>query len=85
MENKGMEFIYKDGTNEYYDPISDWVENDVAYYFFVGGTQYVIDKVDVESLREYSLCDDCGYELFEEGCRRCISEKELEHLKNDLQ
>ena len=80
-----MEFIYKDGTSECYDPISDWAENQKEYSFYVGGTQYVIDKAEVESLREYDLCDDCGYELFEEGCRRCISEKELEDLKNDLQ
>ena len=78
-----MEFIYKDGTSECYDPISDWVENDVAYYFFVGGNDYYIHKSEIKSLREYDLCADCGYELFEEGCRRCISEKELEQLKNE--
>ena len=83
MENKGIEIIYNDGTKEYYDPISDWTENDVAYYFFVGGYDYYIHKSEVKSLREYDLCEDCGFELFEEGCRRCISEKELKYLRNE--
>lgn len=83
MENKGIEVIYKDGTKEYYDPISDWISYETVYIFYVGGNRYSIEKEEILALREYNLCEDCGYGLFEEGCRRCISEKELKAIKDD--
>lgn len=75
----GLEFKFKDGTNEYYDPTTDFEENQKEYCFYVGGTQYIIDKSEVESIREYPLCV-CGYELFEGKCERCISEEELRQI-----
>ena len=81
----GLEFKYKDGTNEYYDPVTDFEENQKEYCFYVGGTQYVIDKEEVESIREYPLCEVCGYELSDHGCNRCILEEELKQIKNEQQ
>lgn len=80
---KGIEFKYKDGTNEYYDPINDWNEDDLNYSFWIGRYEFGILKSDVLELREYPLCDVCGYEVYDEGCRKCAEEKELKLLRDE--
>ena len=74
----------KDGTVDYYDPLykDDFQDSSDAFVLDLNYL-YEIPKNEVESFEWYELCDDCGYELFEGSCRRCISEKELEQLKNE--
>lgn len=79
----GIEFKYKDGTNEYYDPISDWKETNLEYSFWIGGHTYTILKEDVLEFREYPLCNVCGHEVFYDGCRRCYMETELKLLRDE--
>jgi len=73
----GKEFKYKDGTTEYYDPIEDFVEIDGDYVFYIGKYKWEIPVEEVESIRDYDLCDKCGHELYYDGCRKCIMEEEL--------
>ena len=80
---KGIEFYYRDGTCESYDPISGWKEDDLNYSFWIGGHTYNILKSDVLELREYPLCDVCGYEVYDKGCRKCAEEKELKLLRDE--
>ena len=73
LNGKGIEITYVDGTTEHFDPITDWKETEDTFSFYID---------DVINIREYDLCDDCGYELYYDGCRRCYMEKELTELKN---
>ncbi len=84
MENKGIQFYYKDGTTEWYDPISDYVETETEYTFYVLGYSYNISKEKVKDYRVYNLCEKCGHEDYEvEGCVMCAQEDELNRLKNE--
>ena len=68
----GIEFTFKDGKKDWYDPIdypSDFEETDTHYVLKMAYT-YEIEKATVESIRHYELCKVCGHELFEDGCRR---------------
>ena len=49
---KGLEVTYKDGTKEWYDPVSDFTESDVSFYFFVGGNDYLIYKFERQRYHE---------------------------------
>lgn len=81
MEQFGIKFKMKDGSTDYYDPLKkdDFQETSDA---FVLGMNYLyeIPKSEVESFKWYDICDDCGYELFEEGCRNCAEKEELKNL-----
>ena len=83
MNGKGIEFYYRDGTCESYDPINDWKETKSMYSFWVGWHEWNILKSNVLELREYPLCDVCGYEVYDDGCRKCAEEKELKLLKDE--
>lgn len=86
MEAKGIKFKMKDGTWDYYDPIEepDFQISQDAYVLDMNYL-YEIPKEDVEYFEWYELCDDCGYEVFEEGCRNCADTRNKcskEELKN---
>ncbi len=83
MSRIGIEFYYKDGTSESYDPVQDFETTDLEYSFWVGGNTYHILKEDVLKLREYPLCDECGHEVYYDGCRRCYMEDELKALREN--
>ena len=80
---KGIEFKYIDGTTESYDPISEFKIGLYHYIFYVGGYNYQIPIDNVLELREYPLCQVCGYEVYSDGCRRCIEDEELKLLRNE--
>ena len=71
MKEFGIEFILQDGTTDGYDPLKkgDLKETDDKYIFPVLGTTYEILKKDVKSFEWCDLCPNCGYELYEDGCR----------------
>jgi len=81
---KGIKFKMKDGSWDYYDPLnqSDFSETDTHYVLDMIYL-YDIPKSEVEYFEWYDLCEECGHELFDDGCRRCISERELQQLKNE--
>ena len=83
INGKGIEITYVDGTTEHFDPITDWNETEETFSFYIGGHTYTFNTDDVVNIREYNLCDDCGYELYYDGCRRCYMEKELELIKKE--
>ena len=83
MDGKGIEITYVDGMTEHFDPITDWNETEENFSFYIGGHTYTFNIDDVVNIREYDLCDDCGYELYYDGCRRCYMEKELELIKKE--
>ena len=72
---KGLRILYKDDTLEYYDPIQDFNIDDLNYSFWVGGYTYTIAVDDVLEYSEYDVCEDCGFELTEDGCERCTVER----------
>lgn len=80
---KGIKFKMKDGTWDFYDPIEedDFQEVSNAYILDMN-YQYEIPKEEVDYFEWYDLCDDCGHEIYYDGCRRCYMEKELTKLKN---
>ena len=80
---QGIKFKMKDGTWDYYDPLnqSDFSETETDYLLDMT-YKYEIAKNEVDFYEWYELCNDCGHEVFEEGCRRCFSEKELKELWN---
>jgi len=49
----GKCFYMKDGTKEWYDPVSDWVEKDGKYFFYVYGWEYQISVDLVEKIEDY--------------------------------
>lgn len=67
----GLEFTFKNNEVEYFDPVTDFIENHKEYSFYVGGHEYVINKEEVSDIREYDCCQECGYELYTDGCRNC--------------
>lgn len=67
----GIEFTYKDKTKESFDPVTDFKFNGDDINFYVGGYNYNIHIHDIESYREYELCEKCGYEIYEDGCHNC--------------
>jgi len=77
MNGKGIEIFYKNGETQCFDPISEWFEDDLSYSFWIGGYDYQIPKEDVLKLREYDLCEDCGYEVYYDGCRNCYLKEEI--------
>ena len=79
MNGKGIEITYVDGTTEHFDPIADWNETEEAFSFYIGGHTYIFNISDVVNIREYDLCNDCGYELFEGICRNCADKEELKN------
>ena len=83
MNGKGIEITYVDGTTEHFDPIAGWNETEENFSFYIGGHTYKFNISDVVNIREYDLCEDCGYELQYDGCRRCYMEKELELIKKE--
>lgn len=62
----GIELNYHNGKQDWYDPVDreEFYNNQThSYYIFdVGGCTYKVDKLLVGSVREYELCDVCGYE-----------------------
>lgn len=81
---RGIKFKMKDGTFDYYDPLEeyDFQETNDAYVLDMNYL-YEISKQDVEFYEWFDLCEDCGHELFYDGCRRCYMEKELNDLRDD--
>lgn len=67
----GIQFTYKNGEIEYYDPIQDFKTTDLNYEFWIGGHDYQIPIDNILELREYPLCEECGYELFDDSCENC--------------
>ncbi len=70
-KNRGLEITYLDNTSESFDPIQDFLETDFEYCFWVGGYTWNIPKDSVLNVRWYELCNDCGFELFEDDCSYC--------------
>jgi len=72
---KGVEYTLKNGQKICYDPVD--IDTGLAaaggdYLITVGATTYAIERDQVETLRFYDLCPKCGYELFKDGCRKCM-------------
>ena len=49
----GRCFYFKDGTKEWFDPVSDWEERDGKYFFYVFGWEHQIPIDSVERIEEY--------------------------------
>jgi hypothetical protein len=67
----GIEFTMRDGTKDSYDPVKfpeEFTETE-THYLISMAFDYEIVKEDVVSIRHYELCPECGYELYEDGCR----------------
>ena len=77
MKQFGIKFKMKDATNDYYDPLNqnDLSETD-SHYILNMTYIYEIPKEEVESFEWYKVCEDCGYEVFEDGCRNCVEKEE---------
>lgn len=67
----GIEFTFKDKTTERYDPVTEFTFNDDKYSFYVNAYDYTINVNDIESYREYPICEKCGYELEDNSCENC--------------
>jgi hypothetical protein len=81
MEQFGIKFKMKDGTTGYYDPlVKDDLKETNNHYILNMAYIYDVPKEDVEYFEWYELCEICGYELFEEGCRNCAEKEELKNL-----
>ena len=80
----GLHFKYKNGEEEYYDPISELKTGLYHYIFYIGGHTYQIPIENVLEMREYPLCDVCGYEDSDTGCPNCAEKEELEKLRNEI-
>jgi len=61
----GIEFTYKNGDKESYDPINypDDFEETETYYILNMAYKYEILKDCVESMRHYNLCENCEFEI----------------------
>ena len=72
MKKQGIRFILKDGTDDFYDPLTfnDFSETETEYVLDMAYT-YKIPKEDVISFEWFDICQKCGYELFSDGCRNC--------------
>jgi len=81
--NYGIQITYKDLSTEYFDPIQDFKTTNLNYEFWVSGHTYQILIDTVLELRKYPLCDVCGYEDSEEGCKNCAEKEEIEKLRNE--
>lgn len=66
----GIEFTYKDGEKESYDPMNmpnDFIDTvDNVIFTLSNNDRYVVDKKIIESYRIYEVCDLCGHELYED-------------------
>lgn len=72
MKNFGIKFTLKDQTVDYYDPLKkEDLEETETHYILNMTYTYKIPKNDVIRFDWYDLCDDCGYELYYDGCRNC--------------
>ena len=71
MENKGIQINFIDGETQYFDPVSDFIENDDTLSFYVGGYFYEVFKNQIKEVRWYPICEKCGYELKEDDCENC--------------
>lgn len=80
----GIYFKYKNGENGYFDPISDFKTTDLNYEFWIGSHIHQLPIELVLEMREYPLCDVCGYEDSDVGCRNCAEKEELEKLRNEI-
>lgn len=86
----GIEFTYKDGSKESYDPIDmsvDFNQNQKEYILNMAN-EYIINKNDVQSYRIYDLCELCGHELYDTeirchtwGCKNNLDVDNQEQLK----
>lgn len=72
MKKFGIKFKLKDGTIDYYDPLSygDLSESDTDYILNMSYT-YEISKEDVISFEWFDICVKCGYELYNNECKNC--------------
>ena len=78
----GIKFKMKDGSCDYYDPLNTNDLSETNTHYTLNMTYlYDIPKDEVEYFEWYDLCEDCGHDIFDDGCRRCTSERELEQLK----
>ena len=87
----GIEFTYKDGERESYNPInypSDFRETpDNIIFDLLNGDRYIVEKEIIESFRIYKCCDLCGHELYEDefkchnwGCTNNLDKDNQEFL-----
>lgn len=72
MKNFGIKFILKDGTLDYYDPLNqeDLSETEDHYVLDMAYT-YKIPKSSIIRFDWYDICQECGYEIYYDGCREC--------------
>lgn len=64
----GVEFTFKDGTKESYDPLEiDGLTQTEHHYHVEATYNYEIEKSTVLDYRFYELCE-CGYELYNDEC-----------------
>jgi len=69
---KWIEFILKDWSKEYYDPLIDFSENELSYEIYNWYYKYTILKENVVSYKIYNLCKICERWLDEKwDCRYC--------------
>jgi hypothetical protein len=89
----GIEFTYKTGEKESYDPINipdDFLELPENITFTLSnGESYIVEKKIIESFRIYECCDLCGHELYEDefkchnwGCRNNLDTDNQEVLNS---
>ena len=79
---RGIRFKMKDGSWDSYDPLEepDFQETKDCYVLDMNYL-YEIPREEVEYFEWFDLCEECGYEVYSDGCRRCIFEKELRNEK----
>lgn len=72
MKNFGIKFLLKNGECDYYDPLdhSDLQETE-THYILNMTYKYEIPKKDVIKFEWFDICQECGYEIYYDGCRNC--------------
>lgn len=77
MEDRGIKFYMKDGSIDYYDPLKESDLKECENHYELHMTYlYDIPKEEVDRYEWYSICEECGYEVYHDGCRNCY-DKEL--------
>lgn len=71
MEEIGLRFKLKDGSDDCYDPLyyeTDFTENETHYIIDSNCGEWTLLKEDVLSYEKYDLCPYCQHELYISGC-----------------
>lgn len=64
----------KDGSIDYYDPLKQSDFKELENHFELNMVYlYDIPKDEVDNYEWYDLCEDCGYEMQSDVCRKCLN------------